>query len=253
VVGFTSVVVVCQPTGHRWRVLDQIAEQATIGLVQAQPLLVHGARESEGRVPSSPRSATTTRTEGLDIGERAPRVGPGSSGERRGLTGWIGVLFVVGSTGFVLGPIPAYANAVGGQASAVTFFVGSPFSIVASYLAFVQVVRQHGHSWFAWEPDDLGYWACLTQLVGTSYFNSTTFAALLDVPPDTVDRVIWRPDAIGSVCFLVASVLTFADAGHRWWSWRPGDRDCTHRAQHVGLGVLRLLRRGRPTSSPRVA
>jgi hypothetical protein len=57
------------------------------------------------------------------------------------------------------------------------------------------------------------------------YFNVTTFAALLDVPPAQVDRVIWRPDAIGSVCFLVASVIAFAEAGHRWWSWRPRERD----------------------------
>ena len=146
-------------------------------------------------------------------------------GERRGLTWWIGALFVVGSTCFVLGPIPAYSTAVGAQATAVTFFVGSLFFTVASYLAFLQVVRQDGHTWFAWEPAEIGYWACLVQLVGTLYFNVTTFAALLDVPPDMVDRVIWRPDAIGSVCFLVASALAFAEAGHRWWSWRPGERD----------------------------
>ena len=36
---------------------------------------------------------------------------------------------------------------------------------------------------------------------------------------------MWRPDALGSVCFLVASALAFAEAGHRWWSWRPGERD----------------------------
>jgi transposase len=45
--GFTWVVVACEPTGHRWRVLDQIAEQAGVRLVCVQPLLVHRARESE--------------------------------------------------------------------------------------------------------------------------------------------------------------------------------------------------------------
>src|SRR4051794_29187705 len=45
--GFCSVVVACEPTGHRWRVLDQIAEQAGARLVCVQPLLVHRARESE--------------------------------------------------------------------------------------------------------------------------------------------------------------------------------------------------------------
>ena len=146
-------------------------------------------------------------------------------GERRGLTWWIGALFVVGSTCFVLGPLPAYSTAVGAQATAATFFVGSLFFTVASYLALLQVIRQGDHRWFAWEPDEIGYWASLIQLVGTVYFNVTTFAALLDVPPDMVDRVIWRPDAIGSACFLVASALAFAEAGHRWWSWRPGERD----------------------------
>jgi transposase len=45
--GFCSVVVACEPTGHRWRVLDQIAEQAGVRLVCVQPLLVHRAQESE--------------------------------------------------------------------------------------------------------------------------------------------------------------------------------------------------------------
>lgn len=45
--GFSSVVVACEPTGHRWRVLDQIAEEAGVRLVCVQPLLVHRAREGE--------------------------------------------------------------------------------------------------------------------------------------------------------------------------------------------------------------
>ena len=45
--GFTSVVVACEPTGHRWRVLDQIAAEAGARLVCVQPLLVHRAREAE--------------------------------------------------------------------------------------------------------------------------------------------------------------------------------------------------------------
>lgn len=45
--GFTSVVVACEPTGHRWRVLDQIAAAAGVRLVCVQPLLVGRARESE--------------------------------------------------------------------------------------------------------------------------------------------------------------------------------------------------------------
>jgi transposase len=45
--GFTSVTVACEPTGHRWRVLDQLATQRGLPLVCVQPLLVWRAREGE--------------------------------------------------------------------------------------------------------------------------------------------------------------------------------------------------------------
>jgi hypothetical protein len=37
----------CEPTGHRRKVVDELALQAGIELVCAQPLLVHRAREGE--------------------------------------------------------------------------------------------------------------------------------------------------------------------------------------------------------------
>jgi transposase len=45
--GFASVVVACEPTGHRWRVLDQIAAGLDVPLVCVQPMLVGRAREGE--------------------------------------------------------------------------------------------------------------------------------------------------------------------------------------------------------------
>lgn len=37
----------CEPTGHRWKVVDELAAAAGIVLVCVQPLLVHRAREAE--------------------------------------------------------------------------------------------------------------------------------------------------------------------------------------------------------------
>ena len=45
--GFASVTVACEPTGHRWRVLDQLAVERGLALVCVQPLLVYRAREGE--------------------------------------------------------------------------------------------------------------------------------------------------------------------------------------------------------------
>jgi transposase len=45
--GFAGVVVACEPTGHRWRVVAELCDQQGLELVCVQPLLVHRAREAE--------------------------------------------------------------------------------------------------------------------------------------------------------------------------------------------------------------
>jgi transposase len=45
--GFADVTVGCEPTGHRWRVLDQLAAQHDMSFVCVQPLLVGRSRERE--------------------------------------------------------------------------------------------------------------------------------------------------------------------------------------------------------------
>ena len=57
--GFTSVTVACEPTGHRWRVLDQLAAERGLALVCVQPLLACRAREGEDltRDKSDPKDA----------------------------------------------------------------------------------------------------------------------------------------------------------------------------------------------------
>lgn len=45
--GFASVTVGCEPTGHRWRVVEQLAGERGVSLVCVQPLLVGRSREAE--------------------------------------------------------------------------------------------------------------------------------------------------------------------------------------------------------------
>ena len=45
--GFAGVTLACEPTGHRWKVVDELAGAAGINLVCVQPLLVSRAREAE--------------------------------------------------------------------------------------------------------------------------------------------------------------------------------------------------------------
>lgn len=57
--GYASVTVACEPTGHRWRVLDQLAADRGLALVCVQPLLVYRSREGEDltRDKSDPKDA----------------------------------------------------------------------------------------------------------------------------------------------------------------------------------------------------
>ena len=114
---------------------------------------------------------------------------------------WIGVLFMVGSALFALGSAPFYPELVPPEVVGATFFAGSIFFTSASLLQLKQTPR----------VDRLDWWAAVVQFVGTIFFNVTTFAALDEtLSVQEQDVRVWAPDALGSVCFLVASALALA-------------------------------------------
>ena len=61
-------------------------------------------------------------------------------------------------------------------------------------------------------------WSSGVRLLGTLFFNATTFRALqtgLDSP--SYDRLVWRPDFFGSICFLISGYLaSWRSTGSRW-------------------------------------
>lgn len=142
---------------------------------------------------------------------------------------WIGVLFAVGSALFVLGALPSYASAVGARWDTATFFVGSLFFTSAAFLTYREAVdaapaeqNPSGRRFLAFQPRRIDWWASAIQLLGTLYFNVSTAAAMaVNLATHAEDRYVWRPDAIGSICFLIASALAWYEVCHRWIGWRP--------------------------------
>ena len=60
------------------------------------------------------------------------------------------------------------------------------------------------------------------QLAGTVFFNVSTGVAMVsDLSAQAAHRHVWRPDAFGSVAFLVASALAWFEVCHGWTAWRP--------------------------------
>jgi len=132
---------------------------------------------------------------------------------------WMALSFALGSTCFLVGPFPGYAELVGDRADAVTFFVGSILFTVGGAL----------QSWLAWpdrrSPDGgrAAWWASIVQSAGTLFFNVTTYQAMhVAVTSSEYDRLVWRPDWRGSICFLVSGAIAYrASPRRRLHGWLP--------------------------------
>jgi hypothetical protein len=127
--------------------------------------------------------------------------------------------FALGSTCFLIGPFPGYAQLVGDSADAVTFFVGSVLFTAGGSL----------QSWLAWparrSPDGgrAAWWAAIVQSAGTLFFNVTTFQAMhTALASPEYNRLVWRPDWRGSVCFLVSGAIAYRASPRRGpHGWLP--------------------------------
>jgi hypothetical protein len=130
---------------------------------------------------------------------------------------------------FALGAVPGYAAAVGTRWDAATFFVGSLFFTAAGFLTYREAVDAgpsvpggRRRRFFVFEPQRIDWWATAVQLAGTLFFNISCGNALrVDLTAQATDQLVWRPDAFGSICFLVASALAWFEVCHGWVAWRP--------------------------------
>ncbi|HXD65129.1 MAG TPA: hypothetical protein VNV17_10955 [Solirubrobacteraceae bacterium] len=129
------------------------------------------------------------------------------------------LLFLLGSACFVVGPFPGYANLVGDTADAVTFFVGSVLFTAGGALQTAIAFPERGAP-----AGKAPLWAAVIQSAGTLFFNATTYRALHTALTNAeYDRLVWRPDALGSICFLVSGVIAYrASARHGLWPVRGG-------------------------------
>ena len=134
---------------------------------------------------------------------------------------WIGVLFAIGSVCFLLGPFPGFAGLVGSAADGAVFFVGSVFFTSAALLQYLEAAnadrdpagrRTSRIRLITFEPGRIDWWATLIQLVGTIFFNIDTYRAMqASFDTSQVDRLVWAPEAVGSICFLVAGLLAYLE------------------------------------------
>ena len=128
---------------------------------------------------------------------------------------------------------------MGDTADAVTFFVGSILftagGALQSSLAFAHR-HAHGAGRAAW-------WAAAIQSAGTLFFNVTTYRAMhTALSSPEYNRLVWRPDALGSICFLVSGAIAYRASARRGWLPERGGRGLVGAGrQPARLCLLRRL------------
>lgn len=189
----------------------------------------------------------------------------GWGGPQDPLSWWMGGLFAIGAICFAVGSMALYVDTVEPTTLGVTFFIGSLFFTSAAYLQYHEtlaapqgVLADSAHpgrlaSLVGWRPRRLDWWAGTVQLVGTLSFNLTTFTALgSEFSLEQERRLIWAPDVVGSICFLVASSLAYvevnrgvlprSDGSVGWWI------SAANMAGSIAFGLAAVASRYRSSS-----
>ena len=122
---------------------------------------------------------------------------------------WVATLFMIGSALFALGCLLFLGGVIHEFTIDVVFFSGSIFFTSAAFCQLKLTPR----------GNQLAYVAAVSQFIGTVLFNMNTFDAFFDLGWIGQDVLIWTPNILGSILFLLSGSLAMRDLCKRWWCW----------------------------------
>ncbi|MFZ2528282.1 MAG: hypothetical protein WAX14_11600 [Rhodococcus sp. (in: high G+C Gram-positive bacteria)] len=132
--------------------------------------------------------------------------------------------FVIGAACFAIGSAPVLAGLLGTSTVNVVFFVGAWFFTGAGLIQLLRsgpMTAEHDGQ----QVIRADWLSAAVQSVGTLLFNVSTAAALQTY--DVIDErhFVWRPDAAGSVAFLISGALALRVYTDRERTRVPRGRD----------------------------
>jgi len=130
--------------------------------------------------------------------------------------------FVVGGSLFSLGALLAQAHVGGPRLAAAVFMVGGFFFTTGGYASVLQVanaprqvdgaVQAPEWRWWSTEPGRLDWASAVALFVGTLYFGASLAVALVgDLTTAQLHRLVWTPEIVGCVLFLVSGHLALTE------------------------------------------
>ncbi|MFD8982590.1 hypothetical protein [Streptomyces sp. NPDC059564] len=157
--------------------------------------------------------------------------------------------FVAGGGLFALGAAVAQFGSADAVVSASIFFAGGLFFNLGGYTSLLQVLNAPRHTqgggrlvtggwrWWAYEPMRLDWLSTFVLFVGTLVFAVNLLDSFLQgLSAQQVNRLVWTPDVVGCVLFLVSGHLAFAEVCHR-------SRPCV-RSRSLGWWVVAVNQLG---------
>ncbi|MGY4972517.1 hypothetical protein ACWGCC_25495 [Streptomyces nigrescens] len=165
---------------------------------------------------------------------RARRAGATALDRLRRLNGVAAVSFTIGGTLFALGAALAQFTAERPTTSATVYFIGGVFFTLGGYASLVQAINAprrgstagalttHHFRWWSYEPGRIDWLSTFVLFAGTLVFGVNLLDSFLQgLTTQQLNRLVWTPDIIGCLLFLISGHLAIAEICH--------GRPCVHR------------------------
>ncbi|MFF8477092.1 hypothetical protein [Streptomyces sp. NPDC015414] len=149
-----------------------------------------------------------------------------SVGRLRRLNAVAATAFVVGGALFAVGAGIAQFGSGDALRCASVYFAGGLFFNTGGYVSLLQVINAPVHTegrlvtprwrWWTYEPMRVDWLSAFVLFAGTLVFAVNLLDSFLrGLSVQQINRLIWVPDVIGCVLFLVSGHLGFAEICHR--------------------------------------
>ncbi|WP_030759472.1 hypothetical protein [Streptomyces sp. NRRL F-2664] len=148
-------------------------------------------------------------------------------GRLRRLNGIASAAFVIGGALFALGAAVAQSGRGTAESTAI-YFAGGLFFNTGGYVSLLQVLNAPRHTppdgrlttpawrWWGYEPMRLDWLGTFALFVGTLVFGVNLLDSFLQgLTAQQANRLVWTPDVIGCLLFLLSGHLAFVEICHR--------------------------------------
>ncbi|MFF2516724.1 hypothetical protein [Streptomyces sp. NPDC058086] len=136
--------------------------------------------------------------------------------------------FIIGGALFATGAGVAQLGSGDSTTCASIYFAGGLFFNTGGYVSLLQVINAprhvpggedrlvtHGWRWWSYEPTRVDWLSTFVLFAGTLVFTVDLLDSFLQgLSVHQINRLIWAPDVIGCVLFLISGHLAFVEVCH---------------------------------------